>query len=163
MVPGRLQTEAGQVPKIELTGPWSMSEIEKHLRDAIIPVRLSAISATGWPVVVSLWFVYQDAVLWCASKRNARIVELLETNARCGFEIAGESPPYFGVRGQGLAEPNEEMGGAVLRRLADRYLGVADTPFRRWLLAREADEVAIAIRPVRLTSWDYRRRMSNAV
>ena len=162
MVSNRLQPEAGGVPKVELTGPWSTSEIETYLSDAIIPVRLSAISAAGWPVLVSLWFLYQDEMLWCASKRKSRIIKILETNARCGFEIAGETPPYSGVRGQGLAELNEEMGSGVLHRLVDRYLGVGDTPFRRWLLTQDDEEVAIAIRPKRLMSWDYRRRMSNA-
>jgi hypothetical protein len=154
--------EAEQLSKAKLTGPWSIAEIEAYLRDAIIPIRLSAISPSGWPVVVSLWYDFDTEMLWCASQRKARIIKLLEAKPRCGFEIAAEQPPYFGVRGQGLADVDDSAGSDVLRRLADRYLGADDTPFRRWLLERDDEEVAIAIRPVRLMSWDYRDRMSKA-
>jgi len=154
--------EAKRLSKAKLTGPWSIGEIEAYLKDASIPIRLSAISPSGWPVVVSLWYDFDAEMLWCASQRNARIIKLLDANPRCGFEIASEQPPYFGVRGQGLAEVDDSAGSDVLRRLADRYLGADNTPFRRWLLARDDKEVAIAIRPVRLMSWDYQDRMSKA-
>jgi nitroimidazol reductase NimA-like FMN-containing flavoprotein (pyridoxamine 5'-phosphate oxidase superfamily) len=86
-----------------LSGPWSRADIGEFLRQSIIPLRLSAISAAGWPVIVSLWYLYEDGVIRCASRRHARIISLLEENPRCAFEIAGEAPPYFGIRGQGMA------------------------------------------------------------
>ena len=162
MAPNHFLMEGEQLSKAKLTGPWSIAEIEAYLRDAIIPIRLSAILPSGWPVEVSLWYDFDAETLWCASQRNARIIKLLDANPRCCFEISGDAPPYFGVRGQGLADLNDIAGSSVLRRLADRYLGADETPFRRWLLARDADEVAIAIRPMRLMSWDYRDRMAKA-
>jgi hypothetical protein len=33
--------------------------------------------------------------------------------------------------------------------------------FARWLLSRQAGEVAIRIRPDRLASWDFAQRMSH--
>ena len=142
-----------------LKGPWSAGEIDAHLAGAVIPIRLSAISPAGWPVVLSLWFLYEDGAFHCASRSHARIVALLEANPRCGFEIAGETPPYCGVRGQGMASLDRTNGKAVLARLADRYLGSDDTPFRRRLMQGADDEVAILIRPTRMMSWDYRKRM----
>jgi hypothetical protein len=131
------------------------------LHQALIPVRLSAISPSGWPTVVSLWFIYEDGVLKCASKPSARITELLRENPKCGFEIAGETPPYHGVRGQGLATLDHKSGPTLLPRLIDRYIGPNITPFRRWLLIGQAEEVGIIILPIRLMSWDYRKRMQS--
>jgi len=143
----------------KLSGPWSLSDVELFLHQALIPVRLSAISPSGWPTVVSLWFIYEDGVLKCATKPSARITKLLRENPKCGFEIAGETPPYHGVRGQGLATLDHKLGPNLLPRLIDRYIGPDITPFRRWLLIGQEEEVAIVIRPTRLMSWDYRKRM----
>jgi len=146
----------------ERNGPWSPAEADSFLQDAVIPMRLSAVSPAGWPVVLSLWFLYEDGAFIAASRPNARIVKLLEGNPRCGFEVAREAPPYCGVRGQGKATLDAAVGEAVLGRLAARYLGETETPFRRWLMAGAADEVAIIIRPVRLMTWDYRGRMADS-
>jgi hypothetical protein len=145
---------------LELTGPWSVHEIEQFFAQATIPLRLSVISRAGWPVVLSLWYLFEDGVLKCASRRHAKVVDILHGNARCGLEVAGESPPYHGVRGQGVATIDAQGGSALLERLADRYIGQKETPFRRWLLAGARDEVAITIAPIRLMSWDYRDRMT---
>lgn len=147
------------MPDPKLSGPWAQSDVEAFLHQALIPVRLSAISSSGWPTVVSLWFLYEGGVLKCASKPNARITELLRANPKCGFEVAGETPPYYGIRGQGLATLDLKSGPGLLPRLIDRYIGPDITPFRRWLMAAQDEEVAIVIRPTRLMSWDYRKRM----
>lgn len=142
-----------------LSGTWSRAEIGLFLSQSIIPLRLSAISPAGWPVVVSLWYLHEDGVIWCASRRHARIISLLERNPRCAFEIAGETPPYFGVRDQGIASIDPAGAAELLTKLVNRYLGTDETPFRRWLLAGATDETSIAIRPLRCMSWDYRDRM----
>ena len=146
----------------KLSGPWTMPEIEDFLEEFAIPLRLAAISPDGWPVIVSLWFEYHDGVFYCASKKHSRIVKLLEHNMQCGFEVAVEKPPYFGVRGQGVAGLDVQGGKQWLERLTDRYLGNRNRPFREWLIRGAADEVVIAVRPLRMMSWDYRQRMTPA-
>ena len=138
-----------------------MHDIEHFLARSIIPMRLSVMSKDGWPVVLSLWFLYEDGVFKCASRRQSKVITFLEDNPRCGLEIAGEAPPYHGVRGQGIATISEDGAAALLERLANRYLGTEDTPLRQWLLAGAHDEVAISISPFRFMSWDYRKRMSS--
>ena len=142
-----------------LNGPWTFTEIEAYLFQSLLPIRLSAISAGGWPNVVSLWFIYQDGFLKCVSKPNSHIINCLKSNPRCGFEIAGESPPYFGVRGQANATLDSGQGPSLLPDLIDRYLGGDDTSFRRWLLAEKNQEIAILLKPRGFMSWDYRQRM----
>lgn len=51
----------------------------------------------------------------------------------------------------------------MLHRLIDHSLEDRDARLRRWLLSRVATEVMIEIRPRWLTSWDFSRRMSQAV
>ena len=146
---------------LKLTGPWSVHEIEQYFAQKTIPLRLSVISRAGWPVVLSLWYLFEDGVFKCATRRNAKVVDMIDGNPRCGLEVAGETLPYHGVRGQGVATIDEQNGAAMLERLADRYIGQKETPFRRWLLAGTHDEVAITITPIRLMSWDYRDRMTD--
>jgi len=144
---------------MKIKGPWSEAEIDGYLKTTVIPMRLSALGSSGWPVVLSLWFSWRDGALWCASNPQSRIVQLLEQDNRCGFEIAGDAPPYRGIRGQGKATLDREHGVAELKALIERYLGPEETSFSRWLIERSAGEVAIRIDPIRMMSWDYTGRM----
>lgn len=142
-----------------VAGPYALDEAERYLRDTVVPVRLACLTASGWPLVLSLWFLYRDGALWCASRPGARIVGHLERDARCAFEVARDAPPYRGVRGQARASVRRGEADRLLGELIDRYLGARTSPLARRLLAGAADEVAIRIVPTRLTSWDYTDRM----
>ena len=148
------------MPNPKLSGPWDESTYATYLRETALPIRLSVVSSSGWPTIVSLWFVYDEGAIHCASKKSARIVELLEENPKCAFEVSGETPPYFGVRGQGKVTLEPKLGPKLLPKLIERYVGPEDSCFRRWLLAQSTEEVAIIINPIRVMSWDYRKRMS---
>jgi len=147
---------------MKLSGPWDDTQVSYFLRDARIPIRLGASSPAGeGPLVVSLWFVWDDGAFWCASTAGAAVVKALRKAPVCGFEIAGETPPYFGVRGQGQATISDD-GDDLLRKLYARYGGDPEHAFADWLLNRDARECAIRIRPDRIMSWDYRERMDGA-
>lgn len=139
---------------------WTAAQIERFLHESRIPVRLGCLTGNGVPLVCSLWYLYDDAAIWCATVRDAHVAEILAARPSCAFEVAGDLMPYRGVRGQGRATIVAEMGPAVLERLVDRYLGTRDSKFAQWLLARVADEVAIRIEPDWLTAWDFSRRMT---
>ena len=143
------------------SGPWSHSEIAAFLNSMIIPARVSVVSDSGWPIIVSLWFLYERQTIFCAVRSTSRIAKHLAKQPRVGFEIAGEAPPYMGVRGQGLASLGSDDKGVLLTRLIDRYLGKDETAFRKWLLSGADDELTVAIKAVRLMSWDYRARMGS--
>jgi nitroimidazol reductase NimA-like FMN-containing flavoprotein (pyridoxamine 5'-phosphate oxidase superfamily) len=140
-------------------GPWSNAEVQRFLEDAEIPVRLACNGADGHPLLVSLWFVPEDGVLWCATQRDAAVASVLLRDPRCAFEVSVESPPYCGVRGKAIARLHDERGEEVLRRLIQRYLGGSDSKLARFLLDRVDQEIAIAIEPETLLSWDFRERM----
>jgi nitroimidazol reductase NimA-like FMN-containing flavoprotein (pyridoxamine 5'-phosphate oxidase superfamily) len=130
-----------------------------YMSDVRIPLRLACITESGWPLVVSLWFLYDDGKLYCATHKDARIAGYLGGQPRCAFEVAGDQPPYCGVRGRALATIDPTQGEEILRRLLQRYLGGTDNELARWLLSRAADEIAIELTPVTAFAWNYSQRM----
>ncbi len=145
---------------MKINGPMSLLQVEEHLKVTNLPLRLAANSPKGWPMVVSLWFMYEGGTLFCTTKRQARIASGLAQAPRCAFEVARENAPYFGVRGQGVASLSNENAHQMLERLADRYITNDKAQFKKWLLKSTEEEVVISIRPVTFHSWDYRNRMA---
>jgi nitroimidazol reductase NimA-like FMN-containing flavoprotein (pyridoxamine 5'-phosphate oxidase superfamily) len=145
---------------MRIAGPWSVAQVEGHLRDTIVPLRLACTTPSGHPLLLSLWFLWREGAIWCATSPRARVVSLLRRDPRCSFEVARDAPPYRGVRGSGRAEILPARGGEILAALVDRYLGTRESRFARWLLRRSGAEVAIRIAPARFASWDFTERMS---
>ena len=139
------------------SGPWSADQIDAHLRSATIPIRLASLGT--YPLVQSLWFTFDGTALWCATPRDSVLLKRLSRANGIGFEIAGDTPPYFGVRGTGRAQLLPSDAATVLPQLIDKYLGDQTVPLAKWLLSRLDEEVAIRIDSLTLTSWDYSSRM----
>ncbi len=144
---------------MKITGPWSREQIDAHLAATLVPLRLAYASPSGHPQLLSLWFVWHEDAIWCATSSSALLVKRLELDPRCGFEVAPDAPPYHGVRGRGVASLDSARGAEILELLIDRYLGTRESPFARWLIARSATEVAIRVAPSSLSSWDFAARM----
>jgi nitroimidazol reductase NimA-like FMN-containing flavoprotein (pyridoxamine 5'-phosphate oxidase superfamily) len=149
------------VTAVKRKGPWSQHEIDRFLAETRVPIRLACNGGSGHPLLLSLWFAPQDGKLWCATQESSSVVAHLRRDPRCAFEVAVETAPYRGVRGQGVATLHDDRGEHVLRTLIGRYLSDPDSEFARWLLRRAAQETAIAIEPRALLSWDYRERMGH--
>lgn len=137
--------------------------IENYLQQTVIPLRLAAADGAGWPVVLSLWYLYEGGALFCATPRLAKVVDYLRSEPRCGFEVAGDQPPYCGVRGRALATIDEQRGLEILERLLVRYVGDIDNPLARSLLGRSVAEVAIRLEPQGMSTWNFKERMAGAV
>ena len=153
---------AARSSAIPRTGPWSEKQVRDFLAETCIPMRLAANTSSGYPVVLSLWFLPAKDDLLAAVHQSARIVKRLQDDPRCAFEIAPNQPPYRGVRGQANAilEPNGAR--ALLERLLKRYLGSTDSSLGRFLLGRADEELVVRLRPIRIASWDYTERMEDA-
>lgn len=134
----------------------------QYLHETIIPVRLSCITETGWPVVLSLWYTYHDGAIYCATQQHAKVVGYLQHQDRCAYEIAADTPPYCGIRGQATAVIQPDLGALILDKLLLRYLGSYDTPLARKLRQRTATEVAIRIDPINTFTWNFSSRMQSA-
>jgi hypothetical protein len=139
----------------------SLSEMQEFLSAVRIPLRLACKTESDWPLVISLWFLHQDGLLYCATQRSAKIVKYLQNDTRCAFEIAGDYPPYCGIRGQARARIDQTMGGEILEKMLVRYLGDTNNDLARKLLAKSETEVAIVLEPIRIYTWDFSDRMKN--
>lgn len=134
------------------------------LTDLTIPLRLSCLNQTGWPIILSLWYeLGNDGLLYCATQESARVVRYIRRDNRCSFEVSVEDPPYKGVRGKATAVVDKTRGAEILERLLVRYLGNKSNPLASKLLAKSETEVAIVVRPTRLFYWDYTKRMQNSL
>ncbi|HEX6028907.1 MAG TPA: pyridoxamine 5'-phosphate oxidase family protein [Nitrososphaeraceae archaeon] len=138
----------------------------KCLTNSKIPIRLACISISDWPIVVSLWYTYLNGKVYCATQNTAKVVKYLRKNPKCGFEIAGDSFPYRGIRGYGKASILENKGEEILRMLIQKYLTGKETTISslklyKLLLSKEhlQNEVAIEIIPAAMFKWDYKKRM----
>ncbi len=138
-------------------------KIKNYFEDVRIPIRLTCVTESGWPMVLSLWFVYKDNKLYCATKANAKVVGYIENNQKCAFEIASDLPPYCGVRGYAKAKINEDKGEETLRALINRYLGSEESTLAKTLLSQVDQEVAIELSPVKIFSWNFSKRMKDAL
>lgn len=148
---------------IRRSGPWSESRVREFLAETRIPMRLGANTDSGFPVVLSLWFLPDGDQLLGAVHQDARIAKRLTDDPRCAFEIAPDEPPYRGVRGQAMASLEPDGAGELLERLLDRYLGSTDSSLARFLLSRADEELVVRLRPTWISSWDYTRRMEDAL
>lgn len=146
-----------------ISGPWSARRVAEHLDEVNIPVRLATLTSSGWPAVTSLWFVRDGSELLCATQRDAGVARALRRDSRCGFEVAREDPPYFGVRGRATARVDSTGARDVLTALIEGYIGDTRSDLARWLLSRADDEVVLRLVPDRIVSWDYRARMADAL
>ena len=140
-----------------------LTDMETYLELIRIPLRLACTTELGWPMAVSLWFKHQNGHLICATQKSAKVVSYLKNNPRCAFEIAGDLPPYCGVRGQAIAKIDERIGAEILEQLLKRYLGGKDSALARNLIAKSDNEVAIILKPVNLFTWDFSSRMQDAI
>jgi len=146
-----------------MSGCWTEAQITAFMIKSQIPVRLAVRDQTGCPLVMSLWYLYEGGAIWCATNENARVIRFLTLDPRCGFEIAGDTPPYRGVRGKGQASLHPEHGGKVLKQLLERYEISSNSKLAAMLLSRIDQEVAIRIEPDRISSWDFSERMKGAI
>ncbi len=144
---------------ISAASDWDAATIETWLVDSVLPCRLSCITGKGFPHVTSLWYCYDAGELLFSVQRSLRVVGWLQAEPRCGFEIAGDNPPYRGVRGRGTARVVPAQERPVLDGLIERYLGTRDTRLARWLLSRPRTEMTIRVTPGWMSSWDYGERM----
>ena len=143
-----------------LRGPFSPAEVDAFLDDAMIPMRLATVGPTGWSLVVSLWFLRHGDEILAATRPTSTLVAFLNQEPRCGFEIAGDDPPYKGVRGRAEVILDDNAGGPVLELLLMKYQGDLSSRLAQTLLARASDEVCIRLRPRSMVSWDFSARMS---
>ena len=137
--------------------------VGEYLKSSLIPIRLACVNTNGWPITMSLWYVYLEEKIFCATHRNSKIIEYLSSNPKCGFEVASDLPPYLGVRGWGYAKLDKVRGAEILNILIKKYLRDEDSSLAKFLRKRKDNEVAIEITPASIFPYDYTNRMRGII
>ena len=128
----------------------------------VTPLRFSCVTPFGWPSIISLWYIYKNGKIYCATQKNAKVVSYIKDNPKCAFEITTGQFPYKGIRGHGTVKLREDIAVDILNLLIDRFIGNRESFLSRYLLKRKNDEIAIEISPTKLFPWDYSKRMNNS-
>ena len=123
------------------------SEITALLHDLASPMRLASHSPNGFPLISTLWCLYEDDAFWCITQARTLLRRNLSQNPRCAFEIGLEGQRFKLLRGQGLAVLDLADGGRVTERMINRYLGDPNGSIAVTMRTRISTEYAIAIRP----------------
>ncbi|MDB3856072.1 pyridoxamine 5'-phosphate oxidase family protein [Halieaceae bacterium] len=140
---------------------WTAEQTADYLARSEIPMRLACNSSRNYPLICSLWYIFDGEAFWCASHKNSKIIQCLDDNPKCAFEIAADTPPYSGVRGQGDATITKNGAEEILNQLLLRYLDDNQSSLAKWLMSRVADEYVIKIKPRWINVWDYTDRMES--
>ena len=135
---------------------------KRDLLNLVVPLRLSCLTTSGWPMIIPLWFKFLNDRIYCATQQNAKIISYLKKDVRCAFEISSEKPPYRGIKGQGKAIIKKERGIEILQTLIEKYIQKKNANLRKYLLKRKENEVAIEISPIKIFYWDYTNRMKDS-
>ena len=141
-------------------GSWSGAEVEAFLTETLLPLRVS-ISAASGPLIVPLWFEYQDGCLSSCSPADSLLVNSISDQPNVAFDVSTNDLPYRGVRGRGRARYETTTDSTTLAGLLTRYLGGTDSQLAGWLLNRQQPEALIEIEINWLTSWDFTERMGD--
>lgn len=144
------------------SGPWSAQEASDFLQQCSYPLRLAVHHDDGYPHLLSLWYLWDAGAFHCVTHRQSRVVKWITANPRCGFELAPNQPPYYGLRGTGDISMRPLGSDDLLERLIDRYLGTRDSGLASWLIARRDEELILQLQPRSMASWDYRERMQKS-
>ena len=123
------------------------SEITTLLTDLASPVRLASQSPNGFPLISTLWSLYEDGVFWCITQHRTLLRRNLAANPRCAFEIALKGQRFKLLRGQGLASLDLADGERMTERIINRYLVDPNGPIAAGMRKQVVTEYAIAIRP----------------
>ena len=54
-----------------------LEELENYLNRSLIPIRVSGTTKSGWPFVLSLWYVQIKDKIYLATVKSAKIVDYL--------------------------------------------------------------------------------------
>ena len=70
------------------------------------------------------------------------------------------STASYPTRGKAVVTLSKDKALETLTTLMPRYLGGTESRLAKWLIGRSDEEYVLRLKPVQVTSWDYRERMS---
>ena len=134
----------------------SREQRERFLQGRRVAV-LTTIAHDGAPVPTPIWYAYRGGAFYFRTANTAARLQNIRRDPRVSICVQEERPPYKAVIAYGTAEIGEQLEW-LAERMPRRYLGyVGAIAYRR--VSQDAvergAEVAIVVRPQRITSFDY--------
>ena len=117
-------------------------------------LNISTVTPDGYPHVVPVWFDYDGKDFLVSTARKSKKALNLAKMPRAGFSIAEHGLPYDAVVGYGDVTITDDVGGTLLRKLAQKYLP-AEKVDRYWqeLMNDNGERIVIRITPRWMKSW----------
>jgi nitroimidazol reductase NimA-like FMN-containing flavoprotein (pyridoxamine 5'-phosphate oxidase superfamily) len=73
----------------------------RYLMEATVPLRLASVTSSGWPIVLSLWYTYQDGKLYCAIRSQQKFLDILDPSKDAPSRLATTNHPIAEFGGEG--------------------------------------------------------------
>ena len=136
---------------------------EKQLKEFLAQrylLNIATITLDGYPHVVPVWFEYDGKDFLVSTARKSKKARNLANTPRVGFSIAEQGLPYDAVVGYGDVTISDDVDGALLLKLAKKYLPPQKVD-RYWkeLMDDNGERIVIRITPRWIKSWADRSEL----
>lgn len=135
----------------------SQRERDRFLSGRHVAV-LITVAADGAPVPTPIWYLYRDGKLYFRTDAAAIKTANVRRNPRVSVCVQEERPPYKAVIVHGHAEVQPPPDW-LAKDIPGHYLGfiggIAYQRTAQQAIEQEVEEVAIVVRPERVTTFDF--------
>jgi DNA-binding IclR family transcriptional regulator len=108
------------------SGPIDGAELDAFLGQSLVAT-LSYLTDDGYPATVPLWYAWDGASFWLASRPGSEWAEHVKLDPRVSLAVSESTPPLRRVLARGLLAEVDEPGGTrwveIETHLAGRYAG----------------------------------------
>ena len=124
------------------------------LQEMKVPGVLSTLGRNGEPITSAVWYGFHNGEIVVSTPASRPKARNVRNDARVSFIVDTKERPYRGVAIEGDAEVIDDRDHAVLRGIAERYLGPV---MPDWMKQRTEGQarVTIRIRPARVRPWGF--------
>lgn len=137
---------------VAASGPIDGAELDDFLGQSLVAT-LSYLADDGYPTTVPLWYAWDGASFWLASRPGSEWAEHVRLDPRVSLAVSESAPPLRRVLARGMLVEVADPGGArwaeIEGRLAARYAGFD--------AAREPATAGrgrlLELKPERLIAW----------
>lgn len=118
--------QAGRWEAAATSGPIEDDELDAFLRQPLVAT-LSYLTDDGYPATVPLWYAWDGAAFWLASRPGSEWAEHVRLDPRVSLAVSESAPPLRRVLARGdlleVVDPSDARRAEIETQLAARYAG----------------------------------------
>ena len=117
-------------------------------------LNITSVTPDGYPHVVPVWFDYDGKDFLVSTALDSKKTRNIVRTSKAGFSIAEQVLPYDAVVGYGDIIITDDVDGALLLKLAKKYL-LPEKVDKYWreLMNDNGERIVIRITPRWIKSW----------